>query len=429
MPERHAASVSAPAAGTSVHRGLLLQLALRTLMAMFIGAALLLQPPHATRWLYWAVFAGYLVTVSVWSWWTLRTFGRFAERTQRSVALLMLCVDLIAVAIISVETGISSPDTWTSDVVQNGLFLIPLIAAAQLDPVVSAAIAVPTVATFFVVSWVDRAANSDEPWGSILSRTAVLLGLAAGSVVLSWIQQSRTRTITRLAQERTRLLEEVISLEKRERQSLSERLHDGALQYVLVARHDMEDVRDGSVEGMDRVDFALAESSRLLRDVVRELHPEVLARSGLKAAIVALADGIAARTSIAVHLDTDGWSDGLRTDADYLLYSAAREFSTNTIKHAHADNLRFVLAHNGSQAELCIADDGVGIPPDRLAQSVEDGHIGFASICTKVLAAGGEFTVTGSPGTVVSIAVPTKTPGRQSVAKTSGLRATDGAPA
>ena len=52
--------------------------------------------------------------------------------------------------------------------------------------------------------------------------------------------------------------------------------------------------------------------------------------------LYALADGIAARTSIAVHLDADGWPDDLRTAADHLLYSAAREFSTNAIKHAHA---------------------------------------------------------------------------------------------
>ncbi|MCE7929697.1 MAG: ATP-binding protein, partial [Chloroflexi bacterium CFX7] len=334
--------------------------------------------------------------------------GGWNARTQRSVALLMLCVDLLAVAVISTETGISSAETWTSDVAQHGLFLIPLIAAAQLDPVVSASIAVPTVVTFFAVSWVDKAANGNEPWGSILSRTAVLFGLAAGSVALSWIQQSKTRTITALARERTRLLEEVISLEKRERQSLSERLHDGALQYVLVARRDMEEVRDGSVDGMDRVDFALAESSRLLRDVVRELHPEVLARAGLKAAMTSLADGIATRTELAVHLDADSWPDDARTDADHLIYSAAREISTNAIKHAKADNLRFTLAYNGFQATLRIADDGVGIPPERLVHSVEDGHIGFASVCAKVLAAGGAFVVTSPPGTTVSISVPAK---------------------
>lgn len=406
MQVRDKASVTAPTAAASVRRGLLLQLALRLLMAIFIGAALVLQPPHVNLWLYWAVCAGYAAAVSVWSWWTLRPPGQFTGVTGRSMALLMLSVDLIAVAIISVQTGISSPEAWTSDVVQNGLFLIPLIAAAQLDPVVSAMIAVPTVVTFLVVNEVDRVANGDEPWGSILIRAAVLFGLTAGSVALSWIQQSRTRTIIALAEERTRLLEEVISLEKRERRSLSERLHDGALQYVLVARRDMEDVREGSIEGMDRVDFALAESTQLLRDVVRELHPEVLTRAGLRAAMITLADGIAARTSLAVQLDADRWPDHLRTDADHLIYSAAREFSTNAIKHANAENLRFTLEYNGIEAAMCIADDGVGIPPERLAHSVENGHIGFASICTKVLAAGGSFAVTGPPGTRVSISVP-----------------------
>lgn len=406
MSERDVAPGSAAIVATSVRRGLLLQLALRVLMALFIGAALLTHPPHAHAWLHWTVFSGYLTAIAVWSWWALRSAAQFGGRTRRSAALLMLCVDLAAVAVISAETGLHSAETWTSDVVQHGLFLIPLIAAAQLDPVVSATIAVPTVLTFFAVSWVDKAANGNEPWSSILARTAVVFGLAAGSVALSWIQQTRTRTIAELAQERTRLLEEVISLEKRERQALSERLHDGALQYVLVARRDMEEVRDGSVDGMDRVDFALAESSRLLRDVVRELHPEVLARAGLKAAMTSLADGIAARTNLTVQLNADSWSDDLRTDADHLIYSAAREFSTNAIKHAQASSLRFSLGYNGTQATMRIADDGVGIPPERLAQSVEDGHIGFASICAKVLAAGGTFLVTGSSGTTVSISVP-----------------------
>lgn len=400
MSVRDKASVSVSAADDSIRRGLRLQLALRLLMALFIGTALVWQPPHVNLWLYWAVFAGYVVAVSVWSWW-----GR-SGTAARWPALLMLSADLTAVAIISVQTGISSPDAWTSDVVQEGLFLIPLIAAAQLDPVVSAMIAVPTVATFVAVNWVDREANGDEPWGSILSRTAVLVGLAAGSVALSWIQQSRTRTITALAQERTRLLEDVIGLEKRERQTLSERLHDGALQYVLVARRDMEDVRDGSTEGMDRVDLALAESSRLLRDVVRELHPEVLARAGLRAALTSLADGIAARTALSVRVDAGDWPEDLRTDADHLLYSAARELSTNALKHAQASELLFTLGHNDIAASLCIADDGVGIPLERLAQAIEDGHIGFASIRTKVLAAGGSFEVTGPPGTTVSISVP-----------------------
>lgn len=390
----------------AIFRGLLLQCALRVLLAAFVFFALLLQPPDTYRWPYGLLWAGYVVVVIGWSFWALRPANPAGIETMRSVALLMLCADVAVVSILSVETGLSSPNTWTSDVLQHGLFLIPLIAAAQLDPFVSAVIAIPTVGAFFVVNWVDKEANGDEPWGSILSTTAVLFGLAAGSVALSWIQQTNSRTIANLAQERTHLLEEVISLEKRERQTLSERLHDGALQYILASRREMEEVREGSGDAMDRVDSALAESSRLLRDVVRELHPEVLARAGLKAAIASLADGIASRTNLTVHVESDGWPDDLRTDADHLLYSAAREFSTNAIKHAQAENLRFALQHADGRAMLRIADDGVGIPRERLALSVEKGHIGFASIRAKVLAVGGVLDIHSPPGTEIAISVP-----------------------
>lgn len=395
-----------PSSAGAMFRGLQLQLALRVLLALFIAATLLWVPPGTHVALHWGIFAGYAALISAWSLWELRSANGSGTETRRSVGLFMLGADLTAVAVLSIEAGIYSSQDWTSDVLQHGLFLVPVIAAAQLDPVISTVVAIPTVVTFFAINWVNKAANGNEPWGSILATTGLLFGLSAGSVALSWIQQSNTRTIAGLARERAGLLEEVISLEKRERQSLSERLHDGALQYVLAAKRDMEEVREGSTEGMDRVELALTESSRLLRDVVRELHPEVLARSGLKAALTSLADGIAVRTTLGVHVDADTWPDDLRTDADHLLYGAAREFSTNAIKHAKADTLRFTLGFDNDRAVLRIADDGVGIPPDRLGLAVEAGHIGFASIRTKVLAAGGEFDVTGAPGTTISMAVP-----------------------
>ena len=122
-------------------------------------------------------------------------------------------------------------------------------------------------------------------------------------------------------------------MERRERQAISERLHDGALQYVLVARQDIEDVRDGSADAADRVESALAECSGLLREVVRELHPDVLARMGLKSAICALTESLGSRKGLVVDFDAASWSDGLRTEADNVLYNAAREALTNVVKH------------------------------------------------------------------------------------------------
>jgi two-component system NarL family sensor kinase len=308
--------------------------------------------------------------------------------------------------VLSVLTGWTSPDNWTSNVLRVGLFLIPLIAAAQLEPYISAMVAIPTLAAYVAVSLISQTANQ-EPWTSIFLNATVLAGLAGGSVALSLLQRAKEDVIGNLALQRTQLLEDLLGLEKRERQDLSERLHDGALQYVLVARGDLEDVHTESTVAVERVNSALTECSKLLRDVVRELHPEVLARSGLKAAVEALADSIAARRELIVGVEAGTWPDDLRSDADNVLYTAAREISTNVRKHAKARNITFDLERTEDRALLRIADDGIGIPDDALARSVQNGHIGMASIRTKVLASGGSFEIhSRSPGTEIEITLP-----------------------
>jgi two-component system, NarL family, sensor kinase len=390
--------------------GTMLQWALRSLLIVFIAATLVLAPPNNNRWICVSVLAAYVATVACWSRWALRPAVRAMIHTKRRVTLLMLAADVAVLSILAVLTGMTSAESWTSDILRIGFFLIPLIAAAQLNPEISAAMAIPTVFVFVVVSWITRASNS-EPWASILLNGTVLAGLAGGSVAVSRIQRSRLQMVGHLARQRTQLLEELLGLEKRERQALSERVHDGALQYVLAARQDLEDARSGSIVALGRVESSLVESSQLLRDVVRELHPEVLSRSGLKSAITQLASRTTARSDLAVDVDSRTWPDAQCTNADHVLYSAAREIVTNAVKHAHARNIRIELGCDAELASLRIADDRVGISPAAVTRSVQNGHIGLASIRTKVLASGGDFDVHGNAaGTEVRISIPLQSP-------------------
>jgi len=422
MPGQRQFAVDDPAAQYSqgserpVFLGTLLQWSLRVLLIVFIAVTLLLEPPRRDGLVCVIVLAAYVVTVGCWSVWALRPLHRSAAPTKERVTLLVLGADIAAISVLSVLTGLTAPEDWTSDVLRNGLFLIPLIAAAQLSPRISGAIAIPTVLAFLATSWITKSSNN-EPWTSILLSTTVLSGLAAGSVALSRIQRSKVETIEQLAGQRTQLLEQLLGLESRERQALAERVHDGALQYVLVARQDLDDVRTGSVDAVDRVESALGEASQLLRDVARELHPEVLARLGLKSALAHLAASIGTRSDLVVDVDAQTWPDDERGDADHVLYSAARELLTNALKHARAHRIRLGLEQAAGAANLTIVDDGVGISPAALSQSLDDGHIGLASIRTKVLASGGSFDVrTNLPGTEVTIAIPLRqsAPGRES---------------
>ncbi|MEM6107103.1 ATP-binding protein [Mycobacterium sp. 050272] len=398
-----------PDIGRTVWLGTLLQFGLRSVLIILVVATLLLEPPDHYEWVCVSIPVVYVVALGCWTAWALRRRAPTTTSTRTVVPLLMLTADVTMVSVLSILAGVTSPQDWTSDVMRNGFFLIPLIAAAQLDPKISAAVAIPTLSVFVLTCWITRSANQ-EPWASILLSSFVLAALAGGSVVLSFIQRSRVDMIADLARQRRQLLEELLEVERHERQAISERLHDGALQYILVARQDIEDVREGSVDAADRVASALAECSGLLRDVVRELHPDVLVRMGLKSALAALAESLGSRAGLTVDFDASSWPDDLRTEADDVLYNAAREASNNVIKHARAHNVRIELQHWDGLASLRVADDGVGISEAAMARKADEGHIGMTSMRARVLASGGQFDVRStSPGTELAISIPLRT--------------------
>ena len=261
-------------------RGVRLQVAVRAVLVVFVAATVLVVPPAhdvATSAAVAVLYALAALGIAVWT----RDGGPLAVRW----AWVALFLDLAVLASLTLLTGVETPQSWTSDVLTTGFLLVPVLAAAQLRPLVCAAVVVPAVAVYLIAGIATRTAN-EEPWTSLLLRTLVMAGVAGGCVALSFIQRSRVSTIGRLVRARTDLLAELTALERRERRALSEQLHDGALQYVLAARQDLDDARDtGAPEAFDRLEQALVESSRLLRTTVAELHPAVLERAGLPAAL------------------------------------------------------------------------------------------------------------------------------------------------
>ncbi|HWC36905.1 MAG TPA: ATP-binding protein [Acidimicrobiales bacterium] len=381
--------------------GVRLQLLLRGLLVAFVVLTVTLLPPeHHKKWAYLiaAIYGLWAIGVAAWT-------ERGRPGSVR-FAWWALFVDVLGLGALTVMAGVGDTQSWTADVLVNGFFVIPLLATTQLQPRVCAAVVVPTVAVYFAVSVVTQSSNA-EPWASILLRTLALAGLGAGCVALTRIQQSRMTTIGRLLGDRTSLLAELITVEDQQRRQLAEDLHDGALQYVLAARQDVEDVVTDP-RALARLDEALTESSRLLRSTVSELHPAVLERMGLAQALRDLARTSEARGGFSVTLELDGWEDGVRTRADTLLYSTARELLTNIVKHARARTVQINLGRSGEVAHLEIADDGCGIPDGAVEKSLEDGHIGLASHRVRLEAAGGGLSMASAQpsGTVIRVDLP-----------------------
>ena len=384
-------------------RGVALQVALRWVLVGFVALTVIAVPPPRFVGVCAAIAGGYALWALAVALWTRRGHPAAAR-----MAWLALLVDVVVLGVLTLLTGVATPQSWTSDVFTTGFLLIPVLAATQLRVWVCTAVVVPTAVVYFLAAVATREANV-EPWTSLLLRTLVIVGVALGCVGLSRIQRSRVRTIGRLAQARSGLLAELTGLEERERRALSEHLHDGALQYVLAARFDLDDAREtGDPAAFDRLEQALAESTRLLRSTVAELHPAVLARAGLPSALRDLATAAAARGGLAVTVDAEGWPAGERTEADPLLYRTAAELLNNVVKHAQAASAVVTLELADGTARLVVADDGVGMPENAAGGALRRGHIGLASHTLRIDASGGRFTSAANPphGTVVTVELP-----------------------
>ncbi len=384
------------------YRGVRIQVALRALLVVFMTLTLAFVPPAddvAASWLIVAAYAVWAAAVAVWAF-----HGGLGPVRWTWLALL---VDALAITVLTVVAGISAEQTWTADLLVNGFFIIPMLAAAQLRPRICAIVVVPTTGAYLLASILTKTANT-EPWSSIFLRTLVLAGVGATCIALSWVQLSRVLTIAGLVGVRTELLTELVGIEARERAHLAEQLHDGALQYVLAARQDLEDARELADPGaFARLDHALRESSAMLRSTVSELHPAVLERAGLARAIQDLATAVAERGDLAVEVDVSEWRDE-PTTADALLYSAAREMLSNVARHARASEVTLTLRRCEQAAQLQIVDDGQGIADGVLARRLADGHIGLASQRTRIVAAGGQLAIEAAVpcGTAVTIRLP-----------------------
>ena len=92
-----------------------------------------------------------------------------------------------------------------------------------------------------------------------------------------------------------------------------------------------------------------------LRDLVRGIHPPVLADRGLADAVRALALDTPLRADL--DIDLPGRPDAPVESAAYF---AVAEVLANAVKHAGARAVEIRMQHNGGVLRIAVTDDGVG---------------------------------------------------------------------
>jgi two-component system, NarL family, sensor kinase len=197
-----------------------------------------------------------------------------------------------------------------------------------------------------------------------------------------------------LRNERATLVGQVLGAEERERARVAQALHDEALQSLLAAHQDLIEAAPGRAQ-VTRAHEIMGDAIERVREAVTALHPVILERRGLEAALEAVCaraehqGGFEAELTVAP--EAVGVSDG-------LVLSIARELVTNAARHADAHQVSIDVAAADGGVVLTVADDGRGMDEGRREEALEEGHVGLASIASRLDVIGGELSLQTAPG-------------------------------
>ena len=200
------------------------------------------------------------------------------------------------------------------------------------------------------------------------------------------------RTIGRLRASRLRM----VTAADAERRRLERNLHDGAQQRLTVSllalrRLEQEVREDGEAASLARsARESLEAAVGDLRELARGLHPPLLAREGLAAALRAGAG----RSSIPVELELR-LPVRLPPALEAAAYYVCAEAATNTVRHAQASQVWITAVHDNGTLTVVVRDDGIG---GACVECGEELSTGLGGLKDRVEALGGVLDVVSPEG-------------------------------
>ncbi|WP_189930191.1 sensor histidine kinase [Streptomyces sulfonofaciens] len=176
------------------------------------------------------------------------------------------------------------------------------------------------------------------------------------------LDRGRAAALARRVDRLTATRHDAVDTSAAELRRIERDLHDGAQARLVAmgmdlgvaeAMIDEDPVKARELLGQARRSSAQALTE--LRDLVRGIHPPVLAERGLGDAVRALA----LRLPLPVDVDVE-LPGRLAEPVEAAAYFAVSEVLTNAVKHARAERIRVDVHHAGGALRIAVADDGTG---------------------------------------------------------------------
>jgi signal transduction histidine kinase len=297
----------------------------------------------------------------------------------------------------------------TADVLTDPRLTLPAAVRAGLEPTpIRAVLALPLLHDGQVIGTLNLA---DEAGRTFDAETLTLTRLFAAQATTA-LANAQLYTEVQAGRARLQhLSRQLLEAQEAERRRMAHELHDEAGQLLAAVHLALETTVSGLPppwrEGFHQVRSQLAAMETQLRRLAHELRPTMLDDLGLLPALQFLAQGVATRTGLDIHVDS-ALAGRLAPAVETALYRIMQEGLTNIAKHAAAIHVTLQVWHEGGRVHSLLRDDGVGFVVAQVVDRTGLRGLGLLGIQERLEALGGTLQITSAPGqgTTLQITLP-----------------------
>src|SRR5262245_1109778 len=199
---------------------------------------------------------------------------------------------------------------------------------------------------------------------------------------------------------------QLLESQEAERKRIAAELHDSLGQNLLVIKNRAllnamtlpdERARAQFTELSDAVSQTLDE----VRSISYDLRPSHLDQLGLRTALVAMIEKVAASSQLQFTHEIDELEGVFSPGDEIVLYRIVQECLNNILKHSGATRGEINLAVNDNQFTLTVRDNGRGFAPDGNGRA----GLGLQGIAERARILGGAHTIQTAPGQGTTVTV------------------------
>lgn len=235
----------------------------------------------------------------------------------------------------------------------------------------------------------------------------ILMSLALSDKIKILAEEKRRLDVQYLHVQQAFTLE-LVEIEEAEKKRYASILHDSVGHGLLVLKQRLEKFRHelpskalvDEVRGMSNY---CHEVMNEVRNLSHELHPHILEKLGLRAALVSVLDRAFSALDILWVDDIDANLPALPADIQIALYRIVQEATANILKHAQASEVLLRLRLQEEMICLEIKDDGVGI---EAGKSKEGLGLKMMKAHTQLLSGDLEVESRAGVGTLLRVRMP-----------------------